>query len=65
MKINNLSYKNIIRSFSIIITEIRDNLLRKVSLDINKWLNDEYTNDNLDKVIEKIKEKIFNITKDK
>lgn len=57
IRINNLSYKNIIRSFSKIITEIRDNLLRKVSLDINKWLNDDFDIDVFDRfntIIEKI-----------
>jgi len=54
---NNLSFKNVIRSFSKIITDIRDNLLRKVSLDINKWYNDDFDHDTFDRfntIIEKI-----------
>ena len=57
IRINNLSFKNVIRSFSKIIIDIRDNLLRKVSLDINKWLNDDFDFDTFDRfnaIIEKI-----------
>ena len=54
---NNLSFKNIIRSFSKIITDLRDSLLKKVSLDINKWLNDDFDYDVFDRfnsIIEKL-----------
>jgi ankyrin repeat protein len=54
---NNLSFKNVIRSFSKLITDLRDNLLKKVSLDINKWLNDDFDYDTFDRfnlIIEKI-----------
>jgi hypothetical protein len=54
---NNLSFKNVIRSFSKLIIDLRDNLLKKVSLDINKWLNDDFDYDTFDRfnlIIEKI-----------
>ena len=54
---NNLSFKNVIRTFSKQIIEIRDNLLKKVSLDINKWLNDDFTHDVFDRfnvILEKL-----------
>jgi ankyrin repeat protein len=54
---NNLSFKNVIRSFSKLIIDIRDSLLKKVSLDINKWLNDDFDYDTFDRfnsIIEKI-----------
>jgi hypothetical protein len=54
---NNLSFKNVIRTFSKQIIEIRDNLLKKVSLDINKWLNDDFTHDIFDRfnvILEKL-----------
>jgi len=54
---NNLSFKNVIRSFSKLVTDLRDNLLKKVSLDINKWLNDDFDYDTFDRfnlIIEKI-----------
>jgi hypothetical protein len=46
---NNLSFKHVIRSFSKEIIDIRDNLLKKVSLDINKWLNDDFDFDTFDR----------------
>ena len=46
---NNLSFKHVIRSFSKEIIDIRDNLLKKVSLDINKWLNDDFDFDSFDR----------------
>jgi ankyrin repeat protein len=54
---NNLSFKNVIRTFSKQIIEIRDNLLKKVSLDINKWLNDDFNFDTFDRfnvILEKL-----------
>jgi ankyrin repeat protein len=54
---NNFSFKNVIRSFSKQIIEIRDNLLKKVSLDINKWLHDDFTFDTFDRfnvILEKL-----------
>jgi len=54
---NNLSFKAVIRSFSKQITDIRDGLLKKVSLDINKWLNDDFDFDTFDRfntIIEKM-----------
>jgi ankyrin repeat protein len=46
---NNLSFKHVIRSFSKEIIDIRDSLLKKVSLDINKWLNDDFDFDTFDR----------------
>jgi hypothetical protein len=40
-----------------LITDIRDNLLKKVSLDINKWLNDDFDYNTFDRfniIIEKL-----------
>ena len=54
---NNLSFKNVIRSFSKQIIDIRDGMLKKVSLDINKWLNDDFDFDTFDRfnsIIEKM-----------
>ena len=52
---NNLSFKNVIRSFSKQIIDIRDGMLKKVSLDINKWLNDDFDIfDRFNSIIEKM-----------
>jgi hypothetical protein len=48
-----------IRNYAIHIIKSRDEILDYANIDINNWLNDEYTNDQLDKIIEKIKEKIY------
>jgi ankyrin repeat protein len=54
---NNISFKSVIRSFSKYVTDIRDGLLKRVSLDINKWLNDDFDYDTFDRfnlIIEKL-----------
>jgi ankyrin repeat protein len=59
IRIENISIKNMIRNYAIHIIKSRDEILDYANIDINNWLNDEYTNDQLDKIIEKIKEKIY------
>ena len=44
IKYNNLSFKNIIRNFSKYINDYRDNILSYLKLDINEWINNQYTN---------------------
>ena len=63
IRTNNISIKNMIRNYAIHVIKLRDDILQHAGLDINNWLNDEYSNEELDKVIEKIKEIIYNITK--
>jgi hypothetical protein len=43
-----ISYRNMIRNYSKNIIKERDELLKTVGLDINDWLNDNYTNTQLD-----------------
>lgn len=50
IKFNKISFKDIIRNFSQNITDIRDTFLKKYDMDINKWINDDYNNDILDKL---------------
>ena len=38
IKIENKSFKNLIRNFSYYIVEVRDNLLKKFHVDINDWM---------------------------
>ena len=57
IKIKNIKFKTIIRNFSKNITDLRDNYLKKYDLDINDWINDNYTEDivdNLEKDIIKL-----------
>ena len=59
IRTNNFSIKNMIRNYASSIIKMRDDILNSAGLDINNWLNDEYTNEQLDIVIEKIKELIY------
>lgn len=63
IRIQNISIKNMIRNYAVHIIKMRDEILSYAKIDINNWLNDEYTNDDLDKIIEKIKEKIYMLNK--
>jgi ankyrin repeat protein len=44
---NYMSFKKIIRDYSTFITEIRDKLLSKIDSNINFWINDKITNDQI------------------
>ena len=63
IRTNNISIKNMIRNYAVNVIKTRDEILNSAGLDINNWLNDEYSNEELDIVIEKIKEKIHFLTK--
>jgi hypothetical protein len=41
------SYKQLIRNFSFYVTEIRDNLLKKANTNINEWINDTISENNI------------------
>lgn len=51
IKIKLLSYKNMIRNYSRNIIKLRDDILKKVNMDINDWMNDNYTNNQLDSLM--------------
>ena len=54
IKMENKSFKNIIRNFSHKIVSIRDSYLEKINLDINDWILNNYTHEqlnNLEKLI--------------
>jgi ankyrin repeat protein len=63
IKENNIYVKNMIRNYAINIIKDRDEILNYGNIDINDWMNDDYNETNLDKIIEKIKEKIGLLTK--
>ena len=50
IKLENLSFKSIIRNFSKKITNLRDNFLKKYNLDINDWIVSNYYNEILYKL---------------
>lgn len=51
IKAQGVSYRNMIRNYARNIIKQRDTLLKMVGLDINDWLNDNYTNNQLDTLI--------------
>jgi ankyrin repeat protein len=51
IKSQGISYRNMIRNYSRQIIKQRDELLKSVDIDINDWLNDNYTYTQLDKFI--------------
>ena len=51
IKVQGISYRNMIRNYSKNIIKQRDDLLKTVNIDINDWLNDNYTYTQLDKFV--------------
>ncbi len=54
IKLKNISFKNVVRNYSVNITDIRDSILKKAGLNINDWINDNYTEDQVVNIIEQI-----------
>jgi ankyrin repeat protein len=48
IKFDNIKFKTVIRNFSNKITEIRDKYLDKYKIDINDWVNNNYSHDIID-----------------
>lgn len=61
IRTQNISVKNMIRNYAKNIIELRDKILKKAGLDINDWLNDMYTNTQIDGIIELIQDEILSI----
>jgi ankyrin repeat protein len=55
IKRNNLSFRSIIRNFTKLITDIRDDLLKQNNIDINDWINNNVTNELIKQVNNDIK----------
>ena len=58
---NNISFKNLIRNYAKVVIEIRDEIFRQSNIDINSWLNDEYTDIQVGNVVGAITTKINEI----
>jgi len=61
IKTQNISVKNLIRNYATNIISMRDELFKKVNLDINLWLNDMFTDIQIEKFIELIQNEITQI----
>ena len=62
IKYKGLSFRTLIRNYSIKITNVRDEILKYVDIDINDWLNDNYTDAQINEINSIIKKKIESIT---
>jgi ankyrin repeat protein len=62
IKTQNISVKSMIRNYAINIITLRDELFKKVGLDINSWLNDMFTDTQIEKIIELIQHEISQIS---
>ena len=58
LRTQNISVKNMIRNYAKNCIEIRDKILNKAGLDINDWINGDYTDDQITKVITELKANI-------
>lgn len=47
IRLQDISYKNLIRNYSVNITNIRDKVFEKVNITINDWINDSYKEEDL------------------
>jgi len=54
IKQQNISFKNMIRNYSINITKIRDVVFKKANITINDWINEQYTPDQHRVVLQEI-----------
>ena len=62
IKEQNISYKNLIRNYAFNIIKLRDEILSKANLDINSWLNEDFSKDQFDILIKEIKNTINKIS---
>ncbi len=54
IRMEGLSFKNLIRNYSLNITTVRDNVFKLAGITINNWINDEYTEEQYSIIINKI-----------
>ena len=60
IKINNKSFKNMIRSYSSKITKLRDNYLIKYHIDINDWVNNLFDESIISNIENDVNQLLFN-----
>lgn len=62
IKSQNISFKNMVRNYGAHIVEIRDKILSVSKMDINDWQNDQYTDIQINSVLDKLVEEIDIVT---
>jgi hypothetical protein len=58
IRMQNISFKKLIRLYSEEITNYRDKIFKKANIDINKWINNEYTMIQYNTILKNIKQNI-------
>ena len=58
IRLKKVSFRSVIRSFTKNITDIRDEFLNKADIDINQWLNDNYTEKQWNIIVNYLKKSI-------
>lgn len=61
IKSKNISFRNMIRNYGKNIIDIRDNILKKSEMNINDWINDQYTDMQISSVMTQLNKEIENI----
>lgn len=61
IKSQNISFKNMIRNYGSNIIEIRDRILKESSMTIDDWLNDQYTDVQINSVLDRITKEVASV----
>lgn len=61
IKSQNISFKNMIRNYAGEIIDIRDKVLNHAGLDVNDWLNDVYTEHQIDIVLKELTHEVVSL----
>ena len=61
IRAQNISFKNLIRNYGKNVADLRDTFLHKSEMDINDWLNDQYTDVQINSIMTQLVNEIENI----
>lgn len=61
IKSQNISFRNLIRNYAKNVLDIRDRILNSANLDINDWLNDQYTEHQINIVLKELTKEVTNL----
>lgn len=58
-----MSFKNLIRNYGKHVADLRDSFLKKSEMDINDWLNDQYTDTQINSIMIQLINEIDSVSK--
>jgi ankyrin repeat protein len=61
IRAKNISFRNMIRNYARVVIDIRDEIFRQSNIDINNWMNDEYSDIQIGNVLGAISMKVNEI----